>query len=88
MEQILIIVQGLVYSGLVVTLLTNRLSRGRSGAAPVLAAAAALILLHGLLSFLIPPVWLVTWLVFWLPGHIITPIVLLWRRRNSGDART
>jgi len=88
MEQILIIVQGLVYSGLVVTLLTNRLSRGRSGAAPVLAAAAALILLHGALSFLIPPAWLVTWLVFWLPGHIITPLVLLWRRRGSGDART
>jgi len=32
MEQILIIVQGMVYSGLVVTLLANRLSRGRSGA--------------------------------------------------------
>lgn len=88
MEQILIIIQGLVYSGLVVTLLTNRLSRGRTGAAPVLAAAAALILLHGLLSFLIPPAWLVTWLVFWLPGHIITPLVLLWRRRGSGDVRT
>jgi len=35
MEQILIIVQGLVYSGPVATLLANRLSRGRSGTAPV-----------------------------------------------------
>jgi hypothetical protein len=88
MEKILIIVQGLAYSGLVVTLLSNRLSRGRSGAAPVLAAAGGLILLHGLLSFLIPPAWLTTWLVFWLPGHIITPLVLLWMRRSSGGAGT
>jgi hypothetical protein len=88
MEQILIIVQGLVYSGLVVTLLTNRLSRTRSGAVPVLAAAGALILLHGALSLLIPSPWLVTWFVFWLPGHIITPIVLLWLRRGGGGAGT
>lgn len=81
MEQILIIVQGLAYSGLVVTLLTNRLSRGRSGAVPVLAATAALVALHGLLSLLIPAPWLVTWFVFWVPGHIITPIILLWMRR-------
>jgi hypothetical protein len=86
MEQILIIVQGLAYSGLVVTLLTNRLSRGRTGVMPVLASAGALILLHGLLTFLIPTAWLVTWLVFWLPGHIITPLILLWRRKGSGGA--
>ncbi|UPY36910.1 hypothetical protein [Sediminicoccus sp. KRV36] len=81
MAQILIILQGLLYSALVVTLLSNRLSRGRNGAMPVLAATAALILLHGVLSFLVPPEWLVTWLVFWLPGHILTAIVLLWMRR-------
>ena len=85
MEQILIIVQGLVYSGLVVTLLANRLSRGRRGAVPVLAAAAALILLHGLLGLLIPSAWLVTWFVFWLPGHILTPLVLLWLRRSPTE---
>lgn len=82
MEQILIIVQGLAYSGLVVTLLTNRLSRGRSGAVPVLAATAALVLLHGLLTLLVPPEWRVTALVFWVPGHVITPIILLWMRRT------
>lgn len=63
MEQILIIVQGLVYSGPVATLLANRLSRGRSGTAPVLAAGGP-----GLLSLLERPAWL----VFRLPGHIVT----------------
>lgn len=85
MEQILIIVQGLVYSGLVVTLLANRLSKGRPGVVPILAAAGSLILLHGLLTFLIPAAWHTTWYVFWVPGHIITPLILLWRRRGAQD---
>ena len=38
MEQLLIIIQGLAYSGLVVTLLSNRLARARRGAAPILGA--------------------------------------------------
>lgn len=85
MEQILIIVQGLVYSGLVVTLLANRLSKGRPGVIPILAAAGSLILLHGLLTFLIPSAWHTTWYVFWVPGHILTPIILIWRRRGAPD---
>lgn len=85
MAAILIILQGLLYSGLVVTLLTKRLSQGRSGAGPVLTAAAVLILLHGLLGFVIPTDWLTTWFVFWVPGHIITPIILLWLRRSPAE---
>ena len=83
MEQILIIIQGLAYSGLVVTLLSNRLSRGRGGAAPILTAAGGLAVLHGLLTLLVPAGWVTTWLVFWVPGHIITPLVLLWMQRRG-----
>ncbi len=83
MEQILIIIQGLAYSGLVVTMLSNRLARGRSGAAPILVAAGALAVLHALLTLLVPAAWMTTWLVFWVPGHIITPLVLLWMRRGK-----
>lgn len=86
MEQALIIVQGLAYSALVITLLSNRLSRGRKSAASILAASIALAMLHGILTFAIPSGWMTTWLAFWVPGHIITPLVLLWwqRRRIGG----
>ena len=85
MEQILIIVQGLVYSGLVVTLLANRLSKGKPGVIPILAATASLVMLHGLLTFFVPDAWRTTWFVFWVPGHILTPIILIWRRRAAKD---
>ena len=83
MEQLLIIIQGLAYSGLVVTLLSNRLARGRRGAAPILGAAGGLAVLHGLLTLLVPAGWVTTWLVFWVPGHVITPLVLLWMQRRQ-----
>jgi hypothetical protein len=79
MQHILIIVQGLAYSALVVSMLSNRLGRGPAG---ILAAAGGLAALHGLLTLLVPPEWRVNWLVFWVPGHIITPLVLLWMRRK------
>ena len=79
MQQIVIILQGLAYSALVVTMLSNRLGQGRVA---VLAAAGGLIMLHGLLTLLVPLDWRVTWLVFWVPGHVITALVLLWMRRR------
>ena len=79
MQQIVIILQGLAYTALVVTMLSNRLGQGR---AAVLAAAGGLAALHGLLTLLVPPDWRVTWLVFWVPGHVITALVLLWMRRS------
>ena len=85
MEQLLIVIQGLAYSALVVTLLANRLGRSRGGKAPILVAAVALAVLHGLLTILVPAAWIPTWLVFWVPGHILTPLVLLWMQRGADE---
>lgn len=86
MTQILIILQGLLYVGLVVTLLNGRLQRRLPGAAGILAAAGLSLAAHLLLTLAIPPEWRPTWLFFAIPGHILTPAVLLWRaRRKTGD---
>ena len=83
MHQILILLQGLAYSGLVIVLLKNRLARSQAGAKPILMATGALALLHGAITFAIPPALAPTWLFFRVPGHIITPLVLLWMLRRK-----
>ena len=86
MTEILIILQGLLYTGLVVTLLARRAERWKPGIPGILAAAGGSLAVHLLLTFLIPEAWRVTWLVFVIPGHILTPAVLIWLdRRNTGD---
>ncbi|MFN3448228.1 MAG: hypothetical protein ACK44F_05985 [Roseococcus sp.] len=86
MTQILIIAQGLLYVGLVVVLLNNRLQGRLPGARGVLAAAGLSLALHLALTLLIPPGWTTTWLVFVLPGHILTPAVLVaLARRKTGE---
>jgi len=45
----------LAYSGLVIVLLKNRLARSQAGAKPILMATGALALLHGAITFAIPP---------------------------------
>lgn len=85
MTQILIILQGLAYTGLVVTLLSRWAEKRRPGAPGILGAAAASLVLHLGLTLLIPAPWHVTWWVFVIPGHILTPALLLWlARRNTG----
>ncbi len=84
MQQILILLQGLAYSGLVIVLLKNRLARSQAGVKPILMATGILAVLHGAITFAIPPLWQPTWLFFWVPGHIITPLVLLWLLRRKG----
>lgn len=85
MTQILIILQGLLYTGLVVTML-SRVTQGRWPGTPgILAAAVASLALHLLLTLLIPAPWHVTWWVFVIPGHILTPALLVFlARRNTG----
>lgn len=83
MQQILILLQGLAYSALLIVLLKNRLPG--EGAKPILMATGILALLHGAITFAIPPLWQPTWLFFWVPGHIITPLVLLWRLRGQKE---
>ncbi|MCX8133637.1 MAG: hypothetical protein N3D18_06695 [Roseococcus sp.] len=86
MTQILIIAQGLLYVGLVVVLLNNRLQARLPGARGVLAAAGLSLAAHLLLTFPIPAEWRTTWLVFVLPGHILTPAVLVvLARRKTGE---
>jgi len=85
MTQILIILQGLLYSGLVVTLLARQGEKYRSGAAGILGGAAVSLAFHLLLTFIIPAEWRVTWFVFVIPGHILTPaLLILLARRNTG----
>ena len=85
MTQILIVLQGLLYVGLVVVLLNNRLQRPLPGTRGILAAAGLSLVLHLLLTLAIPPDWVTTWLVFVVPGHILTPAALWWlARRKSG----
>ena len=45
----------MAYSGLVIVLLKNRLARSQAGAKPILMATGALALLHGAITFAIPP---------------------------------
>jgi predicted MFS family arabinose efflux permease len=86
MTQILIILQGLLYTGLVVTLANGRAQRRWPGPRGVLAAAGASLALHLLLTLAIPAEWRATWLFFVIPGHILTPALLVWlARRNAGE---
>jgi hypothetical protein len=84
--QILIVLQGLLYVGLVVVLLNNRLQRPLPGPRGILAAAGLSLLLHLLAILAIPPDWVTTWLVFVVPGHLLTPVVLLWLGRGNKGA--
>lgn len=85
MTQALIILQGLLYTGLVVTMLSRVTARRWPGMPGILAAAAASLVFHLLLTFLIPAPWHVTWWVFVIPGHILTPALLVFlARRNTG----
>ncbi|HEV7458219.1 MAG TPA: hypothetical protein VGN96_15720 [Roseococcus sp.] len=85
MTQILIILQGLAYVGLIVTLLARFAERRWPGPRGILAATAASLAFHLLLTFLIPAPWHVTWWVFVIPGHILTPALLIMlARRNTG----
>lgn len=85
MTQILILLQGLVYTGLIVTLLARRGEAWRPGPLGILAGAGVSLAVHLLLTFLIPAEWRVTWFFFVIPGHILTPAVLLvLARRNTG----
>jgi len=86
MEQLIIIAQGLAYSGIVVAFLAKRLRARRAGTLSIFAAAALSAVVHALLTFLIPTGWEMTWLVFWVPGHILTPLVLLWLQRRNTEA--
>lgn len=86
MTQILIILQGLLYVGLVIVLLNGRLRRAMPGTRGILAATALSLVVHMLITLAIPPDWVTTWLVFILPGHILTPAALLLvARRKSGE---
>lgn len=86
MTQILIILQGLLTIGLVITLLNNRLQRRWPGAPGILAATGASLAAFLALTLLIPPEWRPTWLFFAIPGHLLTPAVLLvLARRKRGE---
>jgi hypothetical protein len=83
--QILIVVQGLLYVGLVIVLINGRLQKAMPGTPGVLGATGLCLVIHLLLTFLIPPDWVTTWLFFIVPGHILTPaLLLLLARRKSG----
>lgn len=85
MTQILIIIQGLLYTGLVVTLVSRWGEKFRPGAAGILGGAAVSLAVHLLITLIIPAEWRVTWFVFVIPGHILTPALLLvFARRNTG----
>lgn len=85
MTQLLIILQGLLYTALIVTLLSRFAERRWPGTPGILGAAAASLVLHLLLTFFIPAPWHVTWWVFVIPGHILTPALLVFlARRNTG----
>lgn len=86
MEQFIIIAQGLAYSGIVIAFLSKRLRARREGALSIFAAAALSAVVHALLTPLIPTGWETTWFVFWVPGHILTPLVLLWMQRRNTEA--
>jgi len=85
MTQILIILQGLLYTGLVTTLLARQAEKRWPGPRGILGAASASLAVHLLLTLLIPAPWHVTWWVFVVPGHILTPaLLILLARRNTG----
>jgi hypothetical protein len=84
MTEILIILQGLLYTGLLVTLVSRWGERFRPGAAGILGGAAVSLAAHLLFTLIIPAEWRVTWFVFVIPGHILTPALLLFlARRNT-----
>jgi hypothetical protein len=83
MTQILIIAQGLLYIGLVIALLNGRLQRAMPGKAGVLGATGLCLVVHLILTLFIPPEWVTTWLFFVVPGHLLTPAVLLWLGRDK-----
>jgi hypothetical protein len=83
MTQFLIIAQGLLYIGLIIVLLNGRLQKVLPGAPGVLGATGLCLVVHLLLTLVIPAEWVTTWLFFILPGHILTPAVLLWVARGK-----
>lgn len=83
MTQIIIIAQGLLYIGLIIVLLNSRLQKPMPGTPGVLGATGLCLVAHLLLTLAIPAEWVTTWLFFIIPGHILTPAVLLWVARGK-----
>jgi hypothetical protein len=85
MTQILIVLQGLLYVGLVIVLINGRVQRMMPGTQGILGATGLSLVVHLLITLFIPPDWVTTWLFFVVPGHILTPAILLFlARRKSG----